>query len=307
MANDNLQRRWILKMKNFKLFVLMLCMGLCVILFSACSAGIPNAEKIMADLNATKFINAAELYANDETKTIPVTNVSITDTERNSDNCEITCTTTQEDEHYKKESQLIISYEKLDNWVMAEYNAINVAIAPISGVPDDIIKDSYLVTLYDEYPTVICSDISHDFNLDSLTDDISIELVLRSDTCERDVSTSLSYKFNNIWIREKKEEKTVSRKWLLDNLVGTTWSGSLGFGGVRTVRINGVDTTNQTIDLDYGYSSLTESEVCSYQIKDYNQFGEKQALVISLTYDFYDLEILEDGIWYGARLNKNTE
>lgn len=298
-------------MKNFKLFVLMLCMGICVILFSACSAGTPNAEKIMSDLNATNFINAAEFYGNDETKTISVTNVSIINTEKNSDNCEITCTAIQEDEHYKKESQLIISYEKLDNWVMAEYNAINVAIVPISGVPDDIIKNSYQVTSLAGYrkrkATVECSDISHDFNLNSLTDNISVKCIVTSDTCERVVLLSLSYKFNNKWEKEKNEEKTVSRKWLSDNLAGTTWSGSLGFGGVRTVRINGIDTTQQTIDLDYGYSSLTESEVCSYQIKDYNDGRERQALVISLTYDFYDLEILEDGIWYGVSLDKKTE
>lgn len=291
---------------------LILCCIILTALLSGCSAGAPNADKIMSDLNATDFINAAELYGNDETKTIPVTSVSIVDTKKENKNCRITCTVVQEDNCYKKESQLMISYNKLDDWFMDTYNATNVSVMPIAGVPDDMIRNSYEVTSLEGYNNkkaiVECSNITHDFNSASLTDNISVECTVTSETCKRVVELSLNYKFNEKWKKEKDEKSTISREWLVDNLAGTTWTGSLGFGGVRTVRINSIDTANQTMDLDYGYSSLTQSEVCSYKIKDYTNYGEKkQALVMSLTYDFYDLEILDDGIWYGANLNKITE
>ena len=59
---------------------LILCCFVITTLLSGCSAGTPNENKIMSDLNATEFVDAAELYGNDETKTIPVTSVSIIDT-----------------------------------------------------------------------------------------------------------------------------------------------------------------------------------------------------------------------------------
>ena len=110
---------------------------------SGCSAGTPNSNKIMSDLNATDFINAAELYGNDETKTIPVTSVSVIDKKKENKNCRITCTVIQEDDCYKKESQLMISYNKLDDWFMDTYNATNVSVMPIAGVPEEVIKNSY--------------------------------------------------------------------------------------------------------------------------------------------------------------------
>jgi len=291
---------------------LMLCCFILATLLSGCSAGTPSADKIMSDLNSTDFINAAELYGNDEAKTIPVTSVSIVDSKKKNKNCRITCTVVQEDDHYKKESQLMISYNKLDNWFMDTYNATNVSVIPIAGVPDDLIRNSYEVTSLEGYnnkkAVVECSNIAHNFNSVSLTDNISVECTVTSETCKRTVLLSLNYKFNGEWKKEKCEKNTISREWLVDNLVGTTWTGSLGFGGVRTVRINSIDTANQTIDLDYGYSSLTQSEVCSYKIKDYTNYDEKkQALVIPLMYDFYDMEILDDGIWYGVNLNKIAE
>ena len=299
-------------MKNLiKLSFIVCCISI-IMLLAGCSAGAPNADKIMSDLNATDFINAAELYGNDETKTIPVTSVSILGSTKENKNCRITCTVVQEDDFYKKESQLMISYNKLDDWFMDTYNATNVSVMPIAGVPDDIIRNSYEITSLEGYnnkkAVVECSNITHEFNAESLTDNISVECTVTSETCKRVVELSLEYKFNEEWRKEKDEKNIISREWLVDNLAGTTWSGSLGFGGVRTVRINSIDTENQTMDLDYGYSSLTQSEVCSYKVKDYTNYGEKkQALVMSLTYDFYDLEILDDGVWYGANLNKITE
>ena len=302
-------------MNNIKKIIscsLIFCCFVLVTLLSGCSAGAPNADKIMSDLNSTDFINAAELYANDEAKTIPVTSVSIVDSKKENKNCRITCTVIQEDECYRKESQLMISYNKIDDWFMDTYNATNVSVIPIAGVPEDIIRNSYEVTSLEGYnnkkSVVECSNIAHSFDSNSLTDNVSVECTVTSETCKRVVELSMNYKFNESWRKEKGEKNTISREWLVDNLVGTTWTGSLGFGGVRTVRINSIDTANQTMDLDYGYSSLTQSEVCSYKIKDYTNYGEKkQALVMSLTYDFYDLEILDDGIWYGANLNKITE
>jgi len=299
-------------MKKIIKITLIICCMSALLLLSGCSAGTPNENAIMSDLNATEFVNAAELYGNDNTKTIPVTSVSIIDTSKENKNCRITCTVVQEDENYKKESQLVISYNKLDEWFMDTYNATSVDVLPLSGVPDELIRNSYEVTSLAGYnnkkANVECTNISHNFDSTSLTDKVSAECTVTSETCKRVVSLSLDYKFNDQWKKEKDEKTTINREWLVDNLVGTTWSGSLGFGGVRTVRINSIDTANQTMNLDYGYSSLTQSEVCNYKIKDYTNYGEnKQALVMSLTYDFYDLEILDDGIWYGANLNKITE
>lgn len=293
--------------------ILVLCCIVLTALLSGCSAGTPDADRIKSDLNATEFINAAELYDYDETKTIPVTEVSIIDTTKEKDYCRMNCTVVQENENYRKESQLMISYNKLDDWYMDTYNATSANVVPLAGVPDDMIRNSsYISSLAgyrdDRLSDVECSSINHNFDSTALTDNVSVECIVTSETCKKVVKLSVDYKFSDHWRIDQKEQSTISREWLTDNLVGTTWAGSLGFGGVRTVRINSIDTTNQTMSLDYGYSSLTESEVCSYKIKDYNRYGEeKQALVMDLTYDFYDLEIIEEGIWFGANLSKITD
>lgn len=94
-------------MKKFlKYYILILCCIIGVILFSGCSGSIPNDEKIKTDLNSTEFINAAKLYDNDSTKMLPVTEVAIIETQKENKNCRLTCNVIQENEHYKKETQI---------------------------------------------------------------------------------------------------------------------------------------------------------------------------------------------------------
>ena len=291
-------------MKNTKLFCILTFLILSIVVLSSCSAGTPNAEKIKNDLNATEFVKAENLYGNDEDKVISVTDVKIINSKKEHDSCRITCAVVQQDKNYKKESQLVISYNKLDKWFLDTYNATSVVVMPLSGVPDEMIRNSYEVTSLagydDNKATVECTNISHDFNSSSLTDKISVECAVTSETCKRIISLSLDYKFDNQWKREHKEQKTISRQWLVENLIGTTWQTGMNFlPGVRTVRINSIDTSNQTINLNYRYSSLTQSEVCEYKIKDSDNNGGEQSLVVPLTYDFYELRMLDD-MGFGA-------
>lgn len=280
-----------------------------IFMITGCSSSKPNDSKIMKDLNETSFINVAKLYDNDDSKTIPVTAVSIVDVNKENKNCVITCNVVQENSDYKKESQLVISYNKLDDWYMDTYNVTNVVVTPLSGVPDDVVRSSYEMTSlagYDDEPvaTVDCTGISHNFDEASLTDTTFVECTVTSATCKREVSLTLNYKFDNEWKKKSGESKTVSREWRGDNLAGKIWQRHFGAGGVRTARINSIDTSAQTIDISYGYDTLNHTEVCKYTIYD---DGKEQMLKVSLTYDFYNVEIHEDGIWYGMGLKEITE
>ena len=83
-------------------------------------------------------------------------------------------------------------------------------------------------------------------------------------------------------------------------MIGIIWQTGINFlPGVRTIRNNSIDTSNQTINLNYRYSSLTQSEVCEYKIKDSDNNGGEQSLVGPLTYDFYELRMLDD-MGFGA-------
>ena len=166
-------------MKKFlKYYILILCCIIGVILFSGCSGSIPNDEKIKTDLNSTEFINAAKLYDNDSTKMLPVTEVAIIETQKENKNCRLTCNVIQENEHYKKETQLVISYIKSDDWYMDTYNEIDTSITPVSGVPDEILtayaKGQLGYRNSTECLSVECLDITHSFNQDELVDNVTI-------------------------------------------------------------------------------------------------------------------------------------
>lgn len=293
-----------------------MCCIVVISVLSGCSAGTPNANKIMSDLNATEFINAADLYGNDKTKTIPVTNVSMLDTKKENKNCRITCMVVQEDENYKKESQLIISYNKIDDWFMDTYNATNVSVMPLSGVPDDIIRNSYEVNGFknssNKQRQIEIVNMVHDFNSEFLTDEVSFQCIVTGETCRKTVSLTMKYSFNKLWKCEDSYIETENIEWLVENINGTMWSGSLGFGGVRTVRINNINTDNQTINVDYGTSSLKYNQVCKYSIREYAEYvgsngKDSQTIVVPLEHDFYNIEITEHGVWCGNYLDKITE
>lgn len=299
--------------KLLKYYILILCCIIGVILFSGCSGSIPNDEKIKTDLNSTEFINVAKLYDNDSTKVLPVTEVAIIETQKENKNCRFTCNVIQENEHYKKETQLVISYIKSDDWYLDTYNEISATVVPVSGVPDVIIEKQASMRFYNS-TTWEFTNITHNFNADKLTDNISVDCVEKCLNCDKMITfDNVTYQFNEAWKSERQsylKETVTKRIWKCDELEGTTWQGRFGTG-IRTLRINSIDTVNQTIDIDYGYSDLTHHEVCNYEIKNYsNSYSNgrpAQALIASLTYDFYDVEILENNIVYGGGLAKIAE
>ena len=94
-------------------------------------------------------------------------------------------------------------------------------------------------------------------------------------------------------------------------MIGTIWQTGINFlPGVRTIRINSINTSNHTINFEYGYSSLTQSEICKYEIKeDPSRYGNHgSAIVVPSTYDFYNLEIFDDRVLvvWGSNMKKIT-
>lgn len=280
---------------------------------TGCSSGTPTANRIKDDLNLSEFVDASELYNNENGNILPVTDITVYKTTRENTYCAIDCHIIQEDENYRKESDAVVEYNQYDGWELIDCNMSNVKVAPIAPMPDYLV-DAYAHNAYEKngIKNIELSNITHNFNQSEETDNITMQCVVTSETCRRTLDIAWQCTFNNRWqFSDKKNE--ISREWLFSDLEGTTWLGHPGGVGTRTIKINNFDTANQTVSIDYGYSSLTHSEVCKYEIKEdtsrYGSFDKPVAIVIPMTYDFYDMEILEDRIWcsYGGEMKKMTE
>ncbi len=283
-----------------------------ICMLSGCSISMPTADDIKNDLNNTEFIDVSELYRlNDgEKKTMPIIEVSITNSEKKDEICNFTCTVIQENENYKKESQVIISYYKQEDWIFNTFNEISTSISPIAGVPVEILKR------YSVFGTEL-SNIVHNFDDSALTDRVSWNYIIDYENCTKTISKEANFTFRDVGLykypiwdcnaTDYTNIEVINREWKYDKLIGSVWQGDLGFGGIRTLKINNIDTTSHTIDISYGYSDLKNHEICSYSVKDYTQGEPYQALIIPLTYDVYKVEICEDYIWFGANLYKIEE
>lgn len=291
--------------KKMILLCLVICCMTCIFILTGCSNGTPNAEKIKSDLNASEFVNASDLY-NGETRMIPVTAVYVDDIYKGENRCQINCDVIQEDENYIKETKLVLIYSNINGWVLDAYNSVNVSVMPISGVPDEVLTN-YAASMYGGYGenpkcTVECVDITHEFEPSSLTDNTTVKCVVTSKTCIKTVLMEIVYMFDGKWVCDDRNDRLLSREWRYDEIEGTTWQGRVGTGA-RTLRINSIDAENQTINLNYGYTDLHWNEICEYNILEYEgRNGAERMFVMDLTYDFYNVEIHEDGIWYGTGL-----
>lgn len=310
--------------KQIKVFQLFLCcVGLTLIL-SGCLNRIPTVDDIKNDLNNTEFIDASELYElyDGATKTIPVTEVLITDNEKEDKKCRLTCTVIQENENYKKETQLIVLYSKLDNWVLDTYSEINTSILPVSGVPDDILNRWSHLRYRSDNGSIELSDITHNFDATTLTDIVSWNCVVDRANCIKTMAIEKEFRFEkrynfddyakwNYTAAYYQNEQVINREWKYDELEGSIWQGIeefIGGSAIWTVRINSIDTINNTMDLDFYRNDVQSHDVRSYEIKDFKQKEPEQVLIMSSDYSYgADVKIYEDRLWYMAALNKINE
>lgn len=283
-----------------KLIALLSCLVLVVILFAGCSAGTPKADRIKTDLNTSDIIGSKEFFGKNDKQMIPVTKVSIVDKTVEDDECEIKCNVVLEDNNYRIESQVTAFYSKFDKWSFDGYKIGEHTIVPISGVPDYIIKQraEYVVSssIGNLAENAQVTNVKHKFDKNAKTDFVTFDLYAKGNTCKMNIKVSTGYSFEDSWRVKESDEEIINHEWLLNDLVGTEWSGLVGIGATRHIVINSVDTANKTMNVSY-YSSQDD---CSYEITTHY---DSPAIKVNLPNESFtdQMWIFEDGeIRYGV-------
>lgn len=177
---------------------------------------------------------------------------------------------------------------------------------PGGAVPETVIQKTVAEKFAGEQVT--CTDVQLTKDVSNTSDGVSMTCVVLSDTCEKTVSLVQRYTYNGSWQAENISEETTHRKWLVQDLKGKTFSGEASPGVSRIVKIVAFDSENQTMEIEYGETSLNKKETCPLSINDYEENGQKkQAIVLTLEHDSYNVELREDGLYYGAKLSKTAE
>ena len=283
-----------------KINILFICMIVTVILLTGCSAGTPNSNRIKNDLNASDIVGSKEFFGKSNTQMIPVTKVSIVDKTVEGDECEIKCNVVFEDKNYRIDAQVTAFYSKFDKWSFEKYDIGEHTMIPISGVPNDLIKQRAEYVAASSVGTLVenarVTNVTHNFDANAKTDYVTFDLSAKGYTTQISVKVSTGYSFENYWRVKDSNEEITSHEWLLNDLVGTEWSGSVGIGATRHIVINSVDTTNKTMNISY-YSSQDD---CSYEIA--NWYDDEVIKVHLPNESFTDqMWIFEDGeIRYGV-------
>ncbi|MBQ2695766.1 MAG: hypothetical protein IJF61_00510 [Clostridia bacterium] len=179
-------------------------------------------------------------------------------------------------------------------------------LRPSGAVTNEVIQAN--VTEYFAGAEVTCSEIQHTTDAKAKTDCVIMTCLVVSDTCEKTVSMQQKYTNNGSWQAENLLEETTHRKWRVKDLAGKTFSGEVNPGEHRTVRINSFDSENQTMEIEYGETTLNKKETCTLTVNDYEENGrQKQSIVLTLENDSYNVELREDGLYFGAKLSKQAE
>lgn len=304
--------------KCFLIICTLILASVIMFLLAGCSGGMPDSKKVMSDLNLTDYISTEKLNGS----VIPITSVKMIDVDKQDNYCVVYCTVTQEDDHFVKQADVTLYYNKNDEWMMSSYQSTNESVVVIAGVPDEVVERDLRIRLSsgrDEQEIEIKS-IEHQFPDDTyamidsnlIVDRVTSECVVTSSTCIKTVEVRQIYKFDETSGNEQWKCDYLDyfmdendREWRIDNIEGSLWQGRIGVG-IRTIKINNIDLENKTIDIDYGYSSAKTNEKCTYRIEEYQSGVEdKQKIYVDLTYDFYNVAIDEDGsLWYGGYLNR---
>ena len=241
-----------------------------LVLLAGCSAGTPNADRIKSDLNASDIVGSKEFFGKNDPQMVPVTKVSVVDKSVEDDECEIKCNVVLEDNNYRIDAQVTAYYSKFDEWSFERYEIGEFSIIPNSGVPNSLIKQRAEAMVMSSVGNIVenayVTNIAHDFDKDAKSDYVTFDLSARGYITRMNVKVSARYSFDTYWRVEEFGGEVIDYEWLLNDLVGTTWSGSVGIGATRTIIFNSVDTANKTMNISY-YSSQDD---CSYEIAEHN-------------------------------------
>lgn len=253
-----------------KLNIFLVCMIVTLSVLTGCSAGTPSASRVKDDLNASDIVGSKEFFGNNDVQMTPITKVSIVDKIVEGDECEIKCNVVFEDNNYRIESQVTAFYSKFDAWSFEKYEIGEFSIVPTSGVPNSIVKQRAEALVVSSVGSIVedayVTNVAHNFDKTAKTDYVTFDLSAKGYVSQMNMRVSAEYSFNDYWRVDEFTGEVIDYEWLYDDLVGTTWSGSVGIGATRTITFNSVDTANHTMNISY-YSSTDD---CSYELADYS-------------------------------------
>ena len=283
-----------------KINVFLICVMVTLTLLTGCSAGTPNADRVKNDLNASDIVGSKEFFGKNDAQMIPVTKVSIVDKTVEDDECEIKCNVVFEDDNYRIDAQVTVYYSKFDKWSFEKYDIGEHTIIPTSGVPNYLIKQRAEYVATSSVGTLVenaqVTNVTHNFDANAKTDYVTFDLSAKGYTTKMNIKVSTGYSFDNSWRVSESNEEVTNLEWLLNDLVGTEWSGSVGIGATRHIVINSVDTANKTMNVSY-YSSQDD---CSYEIANWY---DDEAIKVHLPNESFtdQMWIFQDGeIRYGV-------
>lgn len=307
-----------------KMCLLFICYITLVILISGCAEKGPDVEQIKSDLSNTDFTIVEELNdlyggypvptqgEDDEAPKMSITDIKVDKVIHDGDEYEILCTVLQENDDYRKESDTKLVYLKSETWQYCSYNKIDKGtISAISFVPEQCINASGISPdgiMYDNGNGWNLSygvghyNIEHNFDAEEMKDIINVRYTFYGPACDVSTDVEAEFKFDKKWTAISSTSKTVDREWHIDKICGKTWQNEQNAALNRMFRINSVDTENQTVNISYGETSLTYDEIRNYSIINFqHDTGEaEEMIVISLSNDYYDIELREDDIIYGG-------
>ena len=307
-----------------KMYLLFIFHITIIMLISGCTEKGPDAEQMKSDLNNTDFIIVEELNdlyggypvptqgEDDEAPKMSITDIKVDKVIHDGDKYEILCTVLQENDDYRKETAAKLVYLKSEIWQYCSYNKIDEGtISAISFVPEQCINASRISPDGIMYDTgngwnlsysVGYNNIEHNFDAEEMKDIIKARYTLYGPVCDVSTDVEAEFKFDKKWVAISSTSKTIDREWHIDKICGEVWKNEQNETISRMFRINSFDTDNQTVNISYGENSLTYDEVRKYSLINFqNDAGEdKEMIVISLSNDYYDVELQEDNIIYGG-------
>ena len=280
--------------------ILLIFVIVTLLLLTGCSAGTPNADRVKSDLNLSDIIGTEIAESNKDFQLITVTKVSIVDKTVEGDECEIKCNVELKNDSYKIDAQVTAYYSKFDKWSFERYEIGEYTAVPLSCVPNEIIKSNAEYYAIFAVGTLVenaqVTNITHNFDVNAKTDFVTFDLYAKGHTSKKNIKISMECYFENGWRISNTNKEVISHEWLLDELVGTEWSGFTGGGSTRHIVINSVDTSNKTMNVSY-YSSQDD---CSYEIANWY---DDEAIKVHLPNESFtdQMWIFEDGeIRYGV-------
>lgn len=283
-------------MKNKIILVCTLLISVMLMLVG-CGSSAPSAKTIVEDL---KFNSEATRWQDYVFDIVDCEIITYSPNGKNFNTYE--CEVTKRNSEYEIVANCTIDYSKTENgWTMSDYKENTIDVTPLSEVKDDIVI-SYIQRKYGDNDNTTVTNITHNFDKNSKTDNITAEYSCAQRFYNKSGSININAVFNNGWDLSNSYDNTQGA-WNLQAAVGTWQSTESGDNYTVEFKVLSIDENAKTATFQFRYArhgfvaggrngwDLIESEPYSEpEIFNLRYYEDRKEPSIVLGYgDFYDM------------------